>query len=159
MLANIQNTNLDTHTYASGMATMQSDTPNGSSNQDGGKAPRYDKHQKTIFGNGYSIKFYTRVVSDDEIKDIFYYEDKNTSFYFWAEREKWSLDRNSARNFFVDSEVYRILILWCEKPNCIVRKDFSEHLKAIARTNIAEGMMVMEGENDKPPRSVIFERT
>lgn len=127
--------------------------------QEGGRLPYYDKPQKTVFGKGYSIKFYTRHVIDDEIEDIFFYEDQNINFYFFAERKKWAADRSSSPNTFIDTEVYRIEQLWCEKPSRTFRKNVPESFKATTRANIAEGMMVMEGEDYKPPTRVIFERT
>ncbi len=158
MSGNVQSTNIEYRAGASEtVMTMQSDTPNGSKRQSiETHVPRYDRSEKAVFGDGYCIKYTGQMVLD-QIHTIFFYQDRNISFNFKAERKKWLITPGSKKpSDVIDTEIYTIVGLWYEETNWVRKKNIPKDHKEIAKANILQGMKLMEEECNTPPKAVII---
>jgi hypothetical protein len=115
--------------------------------------PSYNKATYEVTGEGYRIR-QVGEKSGENLWGIFLYQDQNIKFYFLAERCVWvQLGRRTH-----DTENYVVNRLWCRDESCVdTYRDISDDLKRVAKKNILQGMMLMEGLLEKrPPKDVNF---
>ncbi|HTS42587.1 MAG TPA: hypothetical protein VMH84_18830 [Xanthobacteraceae bacterium] len=113
----------------------------------------YNKERYEVTGEGYRIR-QVGGKSGEDLSGIFLYQDKNVEFYFLAERSVWvQLGKRTH-----DTENYVVHRLWCRDQSCVgTYRDISDDLKRVAKENILQGMMLMEGLFEKkPPKGVSF---
>jgi hypothetical protein len=118
----------------------------------------YDKKNRRVEGGTYSITFAGRQ-ANEYLTEMFFYEDANTRFYFLARRKVWTrspgLPSAPRTGKTFDTETYTIVRLWGRESVCVhQRDDIPDDFKGIAKGNILEGMMLMEGYEQRPPKRV-----
>jgi len=110
----------------------------------------YDKEKRQVTGDGYRIRQVGQQTGES-LNGIFLYRDDRIEFYFLAERTVWvQLGKHSH-----DTGYYVVNRLWCTDQGCVyVYKDIPKEVKEKAKSNILEGMWLMEGFEKKPPIGV-----